>query len=81
MRPTSHVATAQPAPVKNPTQNQTIISSRLTFVGILFSPLRPGAVTGPSIRCDAIVYPTLCRAACRMNAAAQDFSDFQSIKA
>ena len=34
MRPTSHVATAQPAPVKNPTQNQTIISSRLTFVGI-----------------------------------------------
>ena len=38
MRPTSHVATAQPAPVKNPTQAQTIISSRLTFVGILFLP-------------------------------------------
>ena len=36
MRPTSHVATAHPAPVKNPTQAQTTISSRLTFVGIEF---------------------------------------------
>src|ERR1039458_7007777 len=35
MRPTSHVATAQPAPVKKPTQNQTPISSRLSLVGIL----------------------------------------------
>jgi hypothetical protein len=33
-RPTSHVAAAQPAPVKKPTQAQTIISSTVTFVGI-----------------------------------------------
>jgi hypothetical protein len=39
MRPTSHVATAQPAPVKKPTQNQTPISSRLSLVGILDSPV------------------------------------------
>jgi hypothetical protein len=33
------VATAQPAPVKKPTQNQTPISSRLSLVGILDSPV------------------------------------------
>ena len=35
IRPTSHAATAHPAPVKKPTQNQTPIRYRLTVEGIL----------------------------------------------
>jgi len=38
IRPTSHAANAQPAPVKKPTQNQTPISWRLMVEGILDSP-------------------------------------------
>jgi hypothetical protein len=38
IRPTSHAATAHPAPVKNPTQNQTPIRYTLTVEGILDSP-------------------------------------------
>ena len=51
MRPTSHVASAQPAPVKNPTQAQTTISSTLTFVGILISPCRNVAFQMTAIDC------------------------------
>ena len=38
IRPTSHAATAHPAPVKKPTQNQTPTRYRLTVEGILDSP-------------------------------------------
>ena len=38
IRPTSHAATAHPAPVKKPTQNQTPIRYRLKVEGILDSP-------------------------------------------
>ena len=38
IRPTSHAAIAQPAPVKKPTQNQTPINWRLTVEGMLDSP-------------------------------------------
>jgi hypothetical protein len=38
IRPTSQVATAHPAPVKKPTQNQTPIRCRLMVEGILNSP-------------------------------------------
>jgi hypothetical protein len=38
IRPTSHAANAQPAPVKKPTQNQTPISWRLMVEGMLDSP-------------------------------------------
>ena len=51
MRLTSQVATAQPAPTKNPTQNQTMISSRLTFVGIGICPSfsSPNKTTSQSV--------------------------------
>jgi hypothetical protein len=70
MRLTSHVATAHPAPVKNPTQAQTTISSRLTFVGIEFPlfnvVLRATAIsTGfdrPGVkRCDVRFAPALAK--------------------
>ena len=38
IRPTSHAAIAQPAPVKKPTQNQTRISWRLMVDGMVDSP-------------------------------------------
>src|ERR1039457_810675 len=38
IRPTSHAAIAQPAPVKKPTQNQTPIRYRSILEGMLDSP-------------------------------------------